>query len=86
MFQPKREFLKRNRGFDFTGYKRTTMERRLRKLLSLPTPPIVVSALGDGMSMVAVAWLAASTPQLRKYRATPIQAAKAIVTEPVPTG
>src|SRR3954463_1186044 len=25
------DFLKRNRGFDFTGYKRTTLERRLRK-------------------------------------------------------
>jgi two-component system CheB/CheR fusion protein len=25
------EFLKRNRGFDFTGYKRSTLERRLRK-------------------------------------------------------
>src|SRR5258705_702361 len=25
------DFLKRNRGFDFTGYKRTTLERRLHK-------------------------------------------------------
>jgi two-component system CheB/CheR fusion protein len=28
-------FLKRNRGFDFTGYKRSTLERRLRKRMQL---------------------------------------------------
>jgi two-component system, chemotaxis family, CheB/CheR fusion protein len=30
-FEALLEFLKRSRGFDFTGYKRTTLERRLRR-------------------------------------------------------
>jgi two-component system, chemotaxis family, CheB/CheR fusion protein len=29
--QPLLEYLKRNRGFDFTGYKRSSLERRIRK-------------------------------------------------------
>jgi MFS family permease len=36
--------------------------------------------------LVAVAWIAVFTPQLRKYRATSVPTAKAIGTEPVPTG
>src|SRR4051794_5230899 len=30
-FEQLLEFLKRNRGFDFTGYKRTTLQRRVRR-------------------------------------------------------
>ena len=32
--EPLLEYLKRNRGFDFTGYKRTSLERRLRKRMN----------------------------------------------------
>jgi two-component system, chemotaxis family, CheB/CheR fusion protein len=32
-FEALLEFLKRNRGFDFTGYKRTTLQRRVQKRL-----------------------------------------------------
>ena len=28
------EYLKRNRGFDFAGYKRTSLERRIRKRMN----------------------------------------------------
>ena len=30
-FETLLDFLKRNRGFDFTGYKRTTLQRRVQK-------------------------------------------------------
>ena len=32
------EFIKETRGFDFTGYKRTTIERRIAKRMATSTP------------------------------------------------
>jgi len=44
------------------------------------------SVVSGGLGcMVAVAWLAASTPDLRKYRALPVTTARALATEPVRT-
>ena len=43
------------------------------------------SVISGGLGcMLAVAWVAASTPELRRYRATSVATAKALGTEPVP--
>jgi hypothetical protein len=42
------------------------------------------SVISGGLGCIlAVAWLAAATPELRRYRATPVSTAKALGTEPV---
>jgi MFS family permease len=44
------------------------------------------SVISGGLGcMLAVAWLAAATPELRRYRAVPVTTAKALGTEPVRT-
>jgi len=44
------------------------------------------SVISGGLGcMLAVAWLAAATPELRRYRAAPVTTAKALGTEPVRT-
>jgi MFS family permease len=44
------------------------------------------SVVSGGLGcMLAVAWLAAATPELRRYRAVPVTTAKALGTEPVRT-
>jgi len=44
------------------------------------------SVISGGLGcMIAVAWVAASTPELRRYAATPVATAKAFGTEPVRT-
>ncbi len=44
------------------------------------------SVISGGLGcMIAVAWLAAMTPELRRYRAAPVTTTKAFATEPVRT-
>jgi predicted MFS family arabinose efflux permease len=44
------------------------------------------SVISGGLGcMIAVAWLAAATPELRRYRAAPVTTAKAFGTEPIRT-
>jgi MFS family permease len=44
------------------------------------------SVVSGGLGcMLAVGWLAAATPELRRYRATPVATPKALATEPVRT-
>jgi len=44
------------------------------------------SVISGGLGcMIAVAWVAASTPELRRYRAAPVTTAKAFGTEPIRT-
>ena len=44
------------------------------------------SVISGGLGcMIAVAWVAASTPELRRYRAAPVTTAKALGTEPIRT-
>jgi hypothetical protein len=44
------------------------------------------SVVSGGLGcMLAVAWLAAATPELRRYRALPVTTPRALATEPVRT-
>ncbi|HEU4657851.1 MAG TPA: protein-glutamate O-methyltransferase CheR, partial [Capillimicrobium sp.] len=48
--EPLLEFLKRERGFDFTGYKRSSLERRVRKRME----EVEVATLGDYLDFLEV--------------------------------